>query len=391
MSDVVFFGAKFMNTQLKLHSAILLALSTQTAYALDPAAVDFEGIQVTPTLEIAGSYDDNYLTLNDPESSWITSITPNVKIMGFGEKSTFEASYMLNHQIYHEENADNLTNHFLSAKADFEFDVRNRLNLNAGYSRTQTASDAYTLGELNSFKSVNAGAKYIYGAPSATGNIEVGVNYDSIRSTNGENLDVERDSTGADIAFVYKATAKTRLTAEVAVQDFDYDSNDALDSQNTSYLLGARWEATARATGYAKIGKQDKDFDDSSIDNADLTNWEVSVEWAPKSYSVFTLGTNQRIDEGLYGANHVDARTNQLAWKHDWGRGYTSQMNYRNIDRDYSNGRDDEVNSYGLGVKYMAKRWMDIGLDYQSTRQDSSSKPYDYDRDVFKFSVNLSL
>ena len=382
-----------MSTQKKLYLSILLASSSHSALALDPAAIDYDGIAVTPTLEVAGTYDDNYLTLNDEfaESSWITSITPTVAITAFGEKSLYEVSYTLNHQIFSDSGATNLTNHFLNANANFEFDVRNRLSIGANINKTETAANAFTIGELNAFTSKNIGANYVYGAPSATGNIELGVNRENYRSDNGENLDQERDSTSWNAGFIYKITDKTRLTTEVKQTNFDYVINDTLDSKNTSYLFGARWDATAKTTGYAKIGKTVKDFNESGKDNADLSTWEVSMDWAPRSYSVITLKTNQRIDEGNYGADYTDTVQHSADWRHDWGRGYVSNVGISLANRDYSNDREDDTNSYNVGLTYMAKRWLDINFNYRHTNQNSTDIDYDYERNVFKLSVDVSL
>lgn len=382
-----------MNTQNKLYLSALLASLSHNAVALDPAAIDFEGISVTPTVSVSGSYDDNYLTLNDDtkKSSWIIGITPSVNVIAFGDKSTYELNYSLEHKRYNDLGAANLTSHFLDASANYAFDVRNNLNLGASIYKTQTAANAFTIGELNDFTSRLIGANYIYGAPSATGNIEVGINRENYRSNNGENLGQERDSTSVNAVFVYKVTEKTKLTAEAKTTLFDYTSNDTLDSRNRGYFLGARWEATSQTTGFAKIGKEVKDFDESGKDNTDLSSWEVSADWAPKTYSVVTLKTNQRIDEGNFGADYSDTRENSVNWRHDWGRGYSSKAGYAIKRIDYSNGRLDDRKSYNIGLTYLVKRWIDLSLDYRHINQASTDELYDYERNVVNLSVDLSL
>lgn len=382
---------KIMFTHNKLPAAILLACTSSTAYALDPAAMDFDGIQVTPTLEVAGTHDSNYEATPTAESAWITSITPSVTITAFGRKSQYDLNYTLNHKAFNKSGAKNLTSHYLSATAALEFDVRNQLGLSASIANTEESANAFTPGELNAFKTSTIGANYVYGAESATGNIELGFQKASKRSANDFNKDQENDVNTTSAGFIYKATAKTKLTAEMISRDFDYISNTALNSRNTSYLLGARWEATAQTTGFARFGKQTKDYDTAGIKSANGNRWSLSVDWAPKSYSVVNIAANQLIDEGTYGANFTKTTNQSIAWNHDWGRGYTSTLSYTNSFKDYDATREDKVNAYGIGLTYMAKRWMDIAINYSKTNQDSNDNNFDYDRDLVTISVNLSL
>lgn len=380
-----------MATNNKIYLSAFFACISSNAMALDPAALDFEGAEITPTLGLAGTYDSNYSTSNVSQSSWITSITPAVSVIFFGDKSEYELEYVLNHQIYEAKEAQSLTNQYFQASANFDIDIQNQLAINSGITKTENAANTFTLGTLNAFTETSIGAGYTYGAPNATGNIELGLNRITYRSDNSANGLYEYDSNQLNAAFIYKVTDKTKLTAEIEAADFDYVINDGLDGQNIAYLLGARWESTAKTTGYAKIGTQTKNFDQAGKDSRDITNWELSVDWAPKTYSVVTLKTNQKIVEGTYAADYTDYINNSISWKHDWGRGYTSKLNFNNFEKDYSSGRLDSTYAYGLGIKYEAKRWMDISLDYQHSNQDSTDLNYDYDRDIIQLTVDLSL
>jgi len=369
----------------------LAVLYTGTSYALDPAALNFEGLDVTPTLEVSGTYDDNYLAVKNGDDSWITTIVPGVAITAYGDKSTYQLTSAIKRDMFSASNAEDLTSYFVKGTGTFDFDVRNKLDINAGISRSESAANAYTAGTINSFKSTTFGANYTYGAPSATGNIELGVNRLMYRSENGVNLDQERDSNGVSAAFLYKITDKTKLVAELNGSTFDYISNKALNSTNMSYLLGARWEATGKTTGHAKIGQETKDFDDSNRKNADLTRWEVSVDWSPLTYSTVTLTSNQKIDEGSYGASFTDTATNSIQWKHDWGRGIASQVSVANRKEDYKGIRKDTTNSIGAGITYSIRRWADVSFDYQLSDRTSTDDTQEYNRNIFKLTFNVGL
>lgn len=380
-----------MNTYKKVLSAVFLLSSSYSAHSLEPAEIDVDGILITPTIEIAGYTDDNYLATEDAESSSIIGIAPSVSIAIPGDKSLVEIDYTLDHQIYNASGAENLTNHYFDVGGNWELDVRNKLALNANVTKTELAANAFTAGELNAFTETSVGAGYTYGAPSATGNIEVGLSTGTNRSDNGENLGRERNFVNYRAALLYKVTDKTRLTAEVNGAKYHYIESDALDSTNSAVLLGAKWEATAKTTGFFKVGKEKKDFKDSARGNTDINSWEMSVNWQPKTYSTVILKTSQKIDEGLYGADYTDNQLNSIQWNHDWGRGYSSKLIYLNQDQDFSTGRHDDSEAYTVGVNYLAKRWLDVGLDYQKSNRNSNQNINDYERNILKLSVNISL
>jgi len=379
-----------MNKYNQYLATAIVVLYTGSSYALDPAAIDFEGVEVTPTLEVSGTYDDNYQAIKNGPDSWVTTIAPGVAITAYGDKTIYELKSGIKRDMYSASNAVDLTSYFVTGTGTFNFDVRNKLDINAGITRSESAANAFTAGTINSFKTTNVGANYTYGAPSATGNLEFGVNHLAYRSDNGINLDQERDSNAVSAAFLYKVTDKTKLVAELNGSTYDYVSNTALNSTNTSYLLGARWEATAKTTGHAKIGQETKDFS-SNIKNANLTRWEVSVDWNPLTYSTVTLTSNQKIDEGSYGASYTDTASNSIQWKHDWGRGYTSQVSFNNRKDDYQGIRRDTTNSIGAGITYSIRRWADVSLDYQRSDRTSTDNTQEYKRNIFKLTFNVGL
>lgn len=369
-----------------------LALAHSGAsYALDPASIDYEGIEITPVVEVSGTYDDNYRAIKDGTDSWIATIAPGVTITAYGDKTIYELKSGLKRENYTAQGTKNLTSYFAKGTGTFNFDIRNKLDLEIGYSKTKSVANALVVGTVNNFKETNFGASYVYGAPSATGNIELGVNHVIYRSGNGINLDQERDSNAFRAAFLYKVTDKTKLVAEINGSQFDYVTNTALDSTNIAYLLGAQWEATAKTTGYAKIGSETKDFDNPNQKNTDLTRWEVSVDWMPLSYSTITLTTNQQIEEGSYGASSTDTVNSGLQWKHDWGRGYASEVYLSSKTDDYKSVREDTTNAIGASITYNIRRWADIAFDYQYSDRTSTDNTQEYDRNIFKLTFNVGL
>lgn len=370
---------------------LALVSASLNAYALEPETIDFEGGALTPTLEISSLYDDNILATNDPKSSWITSIKPTLALGIQGEKASYGLSYTLDHKMYASGPVDSLNNHSLKALADFPFDVRNRLKLKASMNKTESIDNVFVLGTLNQFSQNALGGSYVYGAPTATGNIELEYNHGSLRTDNNINLDQERDSDDISTAFVYRVTDKTRLLAELRAAQYNYVSNTTLDSTSLAYLVGARWEASAKTAGSAKFGTEQKDYKDNTLSNASRSTWEVSVDWSPLTYSTVTLATSQKIEEGAYGASYIDTTKNGIVWSHDWDKGLDSQFGYAVIKQDYSDGRVDDITTFNASLKYKVRRWLDASFNFQHSEQNSPINERNFSRNVFRLTLNASL
>lgn len=390
----------------------LLALAISSAvcanaWALDPAAVKLgDGIAFTPTLKLSENYDDNFRAVETNEkSSWVTTIAPTLMLGAQGAKTGYSLSYTANHEIYHSSQKDTNTDHLLGADANFEFDARNRLRLNADYRKIEeTSSDSRdAFGQLiqnDKYNTRSVGAGYTYGADSATGQIKLGANYNELRydntalNPNGSvlNADKERDATALSAAFLYRVGPKTRALIEGRHTDYEYVSNTQLDSTNVAVLVGAVWEATALTTGSVKIGRERKDFDSSGKDDRSGGMWEVGVKWEPLTYSSFSLNTRRALDEGSDNASAIRSVSTTLAWHHGWSERVSSEVSYTRSDQKYLEvARDDTLDTVGIGLTYKMRRWLDVGIGYKYSENDSTRVGKSYERNVYGITLNASL
>lgn len=391
-----------MNHNLKqrlLVAAVASALST-SAYALDPMAVKVtDGVAFTPTLKLGVGYDDNFRALeNNEESSWVSTIAPTLTLGGDSGKVKYDVSYTANHEVYHSSRKDDNTDHLLGANAQFEFDARNRLRLNAGFKDVEETASADQKIENDKYTNTSVGAGYTYGADSATGQIRLVINHDRLRYDNGMfggarlNADKERNSTAYVATFLYRVAPKTKALVEGRFTQHDYVSNKQLDSDNTAVLVGAEWEATAFTTGSVKIGRERKDFDLATKDDASTGMWEVGVTWAPLTYSTFSLNTRAGFDEGSDNADAIDTRSTTLSWNHDWAERLSSNVSYTRTDQDYENAnREDNIDTLGLGFTYKMRRWLDVGFGYKYSENDSTRPGKSYKRNIYGLTLNASL
>lgn len=384
-------------------SSLAVAISgalCANAWALDPQSVKLgDGLTFTPTLQVSERYDDNFRAFNEnEESSWVTSITPTFLLGAEGRKSAYQLQYSAVGDIFHSSHDDDNTDHHLTGDAAYEFNSRNRLKLNAGYHRVEETAAQSTqtrrAQENDKYTTANVGGVYSFGAQTARTQLDLGANYQELRyqNSNGLNADKERDTTALTGTAYYRIAPKTRALVEARHTDYDYVSNDRLNSYNVALLTGLTWDATAKTTGTVKFGAERKYFDTSALNDNSGSMWEVGVKWMPRTYSTFNLQTRRALDEGDDGASAIQSQSTTLSWKHEWLDRLSSDVSFSYTDNEYQDyERDDQLSVFGVGLNYEMRRWLDIGIGYKYAKNDSSIDFESYERNIYSISFTASL
>lgn len=365
-----------------------VVLSSQT-FALEPASINLGPLDFTPVLQVTTGHDDNIRANNQNDSSWVTSIQPTFTLGAAGLKSEYQVSYSFAHDYFHSFSSEKTTDHFLDAAAFFEFDSRNRLLLGVDFTDTTEFNDANTPND--EFRTRGFNALYSYGVQSARFNLDLGFDTNRTRTQNSINSDKDLNASLISSTLYYRVSPRTRLLAEVRHSKQDYTVNDALDSTNRNYLLGAQWEATAFTTGSIRIGRGEKDFKDATKDDVSRNMWELGLAWEPLTYSRFNVTTRSSIEEGDEGADSIKQQLYRVGWNHDWNGFISTTAAYSFLDKDYDNGRNDKNHLTSIGLNYAVDRWVDIGLRYEYTDNNSSVATENYTRNQILLTLTVSL
>ena len=377
---------------------------TAAANALEPMSYTDGPLQVIPQISTRVGYDDNiFASESNEKSSTKVIVSPSVQLKAEQGLNEYSVNYAITQGTYQDSSADNYTDHQLSGRAFFDFNIRNRLELLAGYLDTHedrgsglnqglnaTINDVPIEYHVNSMQGA-----YEFGGKDAKGRIRLvaGVQdreYDNFR-TQTEVKD--RQTVNTSVTFYYRVMPKTSLLFEVRNKDIDYDlSTVSLDSSELKYLLGATWDATAKTSGTVKFGYAEKDFDSALREDDDGVSWELSMRWSPKSYSVLDISTDKKAEETDGTGNYIDMTSLDLQWTHAWTDLWRSRVYYGASNSDYvSSTREDDLISYGLGVDYDVRRWLNFGLDYVYSERDSNQANLDYERNTIFLTVQGSL
>jgi len=378
----------------------------------DAASLEFGGFDVTPTVDLGLRYDDNVTRAADNEiSSWSRIVAPQVSMVSSLGASQVNLGYRLVNETYFSSQEDNYTDHFFIAGVDLELNARNRVKASllfedgheergSGYSIGSglllTSPDLYKQSELDIL--------YTYGAFNADGRFDLNINIRDLNYDLDTAAYVVRDRKLSEIGgtFYYRVGATTDLTFDAAFTEVDYkfaaDIANPLDSSNSSYLVGLKWEATAQTSGFAKIGYQEKDFDSTFREDFSGIDWAAGVLWEPVDYASLQLVTRADTNETNGEGNFIRGRTHSLEWRHNWLERLRSQTSiswnnnrYEGQLVDGFDVRSDDNLFFKAAVYYQFRRWLNFELAYRYDERNSNRLGIDYDRNQFLLNALITL
>lgn len=404
--------------------------------------VPFGPMTLFPTLGVSVLMDSNVARTSSNEiDSFVTQISPGLRLVGSGSVTTVSFQYQGDAARYADSSIDNYDKHTFAAQVDYAPTSRVNVGAVANYELGQDPrgtgareGDQLALRPLkpDEWKRAGVQGSLSYGAESARGQFEANagtskINYDDVQVANGftraqvcspvSGLDPcdyarfrDHRTSFIDGTFFLRVAPKTSALVSVSQRTFSYDEapsalrGGSLDSTETAYYAGVRWDATARTSGTAKIGRVQKDFDSNRADYTG-TAYELGVQWSPRSYSqVQVLGSRNTRETNGFG-DFVVTRVLSAAWTHEWTPRINSSLDvgFGNNQTEGSIGftrpeiRDEDFNYFGVSGRYQLADWLQIGAGYKYYKNESNNSRlltdpvFDYDRSVFILSLEGSL
>ena len=194
--------------------------------------------------------------------------------------------------------------------------------------------------------------------------------------------DSEDSSARADLLYTYSEKLSTR--AGYRYREIAY-TDDALDNQEDSFIVGAEGVFTPKLSGSVEIGASDGDRYDGT-----RLYYSVGLDWAVDDNTSASLSGNRDTTPSALGADATSTRlTFSLAQRFTNRITGTASIGLGRFEREGTLPRDDDILYAGAGLS------MPVGtngslfasLDFQD--RDSNSVDSDYDR--FLFSVGGRL
>ncbi len=373
----------------------------QTVAPSGPAGFPVGPMTVYPGIDLAIGHDDNlFLQQTSPKSSSFTVVSPYVRAEARPGPHKFDIGLRIDDGRYHSSAADNYTDYSLLGNGDMVFSGRAGLKLRAEHRHghdPRGSTDRGISATPDEYDNTGIDGVFRYGAAGARGRIEIDAGAFARRYTNNRITTEasDRDTGQLGGTFFWRVMPRTELLAQVGFREIDYRlAGSTLDSTESRYLVGVKWEATAKTTGIAKFGRLKKDFDSPLRQDFSGSSWDVGVRWSPLTYSVFDLNTSKQTGESTGFGDTIVTKLYGLTWSHAWTSRLRTQAlaNYRTETFTGAGvGREDDTTSWGLRVGYDFRRWLRFGAEYTHFDRDSNTAGFDYKRNLLLFTVGATL
>jgi len=193
--------------------------------------------------------------------------------------------------------------------------------------------------------------------------------------------DRENDIVHADIS--YKFGSKTAVFGRIEEVDVTYDDQaSTLNSTESRWMIGLRWEPSAKLNGVIGFGNTDKDFDDPSREDYDGSSYYANLNYAFKPYSVLTLNMSQFVEEPSdILTDYYESQLLGLSWNHALNDRLSLGLYGKKISDDFNTGRSDDFKDIGVALDYTFRKWLVLGAYYGQIERDSNDPEVPFEED----------
>jgi hypothetical protein len=360
------------------------------------------GFQIMPTLGLSLGYDDNITSANSHEvSSMFYMISPAIRVELPSDHSVLALTAQANIVRYEDSPVDNRDT--WQVRGDWLWDISTRQNLNLfvaytdgvderGEGRRQGDAGLIPL-EPDAWERWSYGGIWDYGRVSARGRLTLKAGETDLTYTNNRGsgapdnpgtraLDRELRYFGG--TFYWRVAPKTSLLLDYLFNEVNYKLAADSDSEIQSWMLGVTWDATARTSGRIQYGNQTRDFIDPGKESYDGPTWMATVEWRPRTYSMFTLTGTRNTQEPDGNGDYILRQDITLSWLHDWATRFGTFVDLGYGQDDFRpDGRKDDLFYWGVGARYSFNQHFRFGASITGYHRDSEIEQYSFDRMVY--------
>jgi hypothetical protein len=373
--------------------------------AVEPNPIEMGNLQIVPTLGITATEDDNIFRnqFNEFEST-IYNYRPRILTTLDSGANSFTLDLAADKGEYVETDEDDYTDWNATLAAHVELNASNIIDFNYRFNDAhEFRGTGFSQGDNipvlpDEYEETRVGASYQIGNNESLGRLQFSIGSYEKDYTNNFVLTQyrERQDDYWGATFYWNLSPRTSLLLEYRNREVEYGATLAgtttLDSEEEYVYVGIEWEASAATTGSLRIGQGDKTFDAGNRADADLPSVEGDITWTPVDYSTVTLYASQIFDETQGFGNAIERRTMGVTWQHEWTQRFSSNVNVNLSDEDHlASLRQDDYDTYSVGVTYSVARWLDIGLDIGREDRQSNAVGLTMERGYAAIRLEASL
>ncbi len=381
------------------------ALTPAVTLAVEPNPIELGNLQIIPTLGISATEDDNIFRNQSNEfESTIYNYRPRILTTLDSGPNNFTLDLAADKGEYVETDEDDYTDWNATLAAHVELNASNAIDLNYRFNDAhEFRGTGFSQGDNipvlpDEYEETRLGGMYTIGNNESLGRIELTIGTYEKDYTNNFVLTQyrERQDDNWGAAFYWNLSPRTALLLEYRNREVEYGATlpgtEALDSEEEYVYVGIEWEATAATTGSLRVGQGDKTFNDPGLQDSDEPSIEFDLTWNPVEYSTIIFYASQRFDETQGFGSAIQRDTLGVTWNHEWSPRFSSALNINKSQEDHLGSlRNDDYDTYSLGITYSAARWLDVGLDFGREDRQSNAPGLTMDRGYAAIRLEASL
>jgi len=324
------------------------------------------GVFIYPSIAVGYGYNDNVLNSGiNKLGSGLINVAPQVMAEMKRRGDRYTAMLAVSRTDYSNSSNDNYSHYEAWVAGDNYFSARARAGWAFGQINTTDprGSNLRATSALpDRWHAPTLRGTFIYGAPEASGRIEVDVDARNKRYNNNPASTTIAEFNERSLAgrFFYRLGSRSLALVEASERVFDYTSA-ASPSDNTDrrLYLGYTWDASAATTGIVKIGRMSKRFTLASHEQFSGGTWTATVRWLPLTYSKVEFSLVKVAEDPNGFGSYLLNTNNSASWKHQWSTSFsTTAAASLNKTKYGGTSRSDDIQGISLGINYNLRRWL---------------------------------
>lgn len=382
---------------------LLLSLVSASALAFDPAPIPMGDSDLVPQLGVSYFSNSNVFAARDDETeSTGVKIKPELQWVADKGLSFVSLGYRGDYTRFSDVDNRDYNDHTYELDSRLEFNSRSKLSLDISFKRgheepgfglsTSYNPVAESVLKYDSFK---AAFLYYYGAETARGGLEFGLDSVSVDFTNNKSATegYNRKSIIGSATFLYTISGAVKLTSGLELDTTDYDKRlnfAELDNQKLFAFIGSRWDLTGKSGGTIQVGYGNRSFSANSRDDDSTFQLRLVGFWYPLRHSHVELEAHREFVVEVASPSVKDSFL--LDWTYDWSSRVASHasVDYITLNSDFD--PDDQKSlKLSAGLDVSLSRWMALTLTAENFDRTSSNEGWEFGRQIYTVGLKLSL
>jgi len=336
-------------------------------------------IKFHPHLDLASTYDDNILIAhNDKLADFYFTISPGLELVhGDVEHNYVSLDYTEGSEHFLQHGSQNAENHYATFKTTYDFS-RLKLTLTNPF-QIETSPDFQVGTRVEEQKNLtDFSAEYLVNKY-----FSLGLLY---------HQELHHFLTAGEINYsvfqpggvlYYHVLPKTDIYGE-----FDYgwvDEQLGEDQRYWSGSLGIRGKITSKISGRIGVGYEDNEYSGSTT-NVETMVATVSLHGDLSPHTSADLTVERRIDPSVTVQDNsfTDTRVEFILNQKIYREKFLVQVGgfYERDDYNPGQNRVDDVWQGRVGTRYIATKWLELGVAYHYQRDKSSENTFSFGQNV---------